>query len=117
MRQAKVVVRLIHDQLLTQPLFLLAERQDPSSDRRYMLADIKVEAFHKGRVDLPATRCQHVVDTIERTEDHPVFHTDQAPPAHGLDDLGIEQLWQGHPTGLGSGAFAWAALGLHPPPI
>src|SRR5712691_11949017 len=63
MRQAKIVIRVIHRQLLAHAGFLCAYGGDTPPHRRHMLADIEVEALHKGRVDLPALRGQHLLNS------------------------------------------------------
>src|ERR1043166_10048364 len=73
--------------------------------------------FNEGSVDLPAAGRQHVLDPLERAEDHAVLHLYQTAPPYGLDDLGIEEPGQGHPTGLGSCPCGLTAGGLYPLPI
>src|SRR6266566_3819428 len=114
MRQAEIVVGVKQGHLLAQTVLALAQRAGTTANRRHVLTEIEIEALHKGRVDLPATRCQHVVDTIERAEHPPVRHADQAPSAYRLHHLRIEQLWQGHPAGLRSGALGLPARWLYP---
>src|SRR5713101_5139730 len=114
MRQAKIIVDMVQDELLAQALLALAQRADPSSDRGHMLADGQVEALHERRVDLPAAGRQHLLDRLQRAEHDPVPHADQTPPAHGLDHLGVEQLWQRPPARLGVWSFVLAAWRLHP---
>src|SRR5947207_2716237 len=72
---------MVQSQLLAYAVLALAERGDPPSHRRHMLPDGQVEAFHEGRIDLPAARCQHLLDRLERAEHHAVRHAHQAPPA------------------------------------
>jgi len=55
-RQAKVVVRLIERQLLAQPLLALAQRADPSSDRRDMLAHRQVDTLDERGIDMQAAK-------------------------------------------------------------
>ena len=47
MGQAEVVVAVVQGQLLVQALFALAQGGDASADRRHMLTDGEVEAFHE----------------------------------------------------------------------
>jgi len=54
MGQTKVVIRLEERQLVAQPVFALAERGDPTTDGRHMLAEVEVEALNEGGIDLPA---------------------------------------------------------------
>ena len=56
MGETKVVIRLEERQLVAQPVFTLAERSDPTTDGRHMLAEVEVEAFNERCVDLPTTR-------------------------------------------------------------
>src|SRR5262245_60920729 len=100
MREAKIVVDMIQSELLPQPLFTLTQRADPSSDRRHMLANRKVNALNKRRIDLPAAGRQHLLDRLQRAEHDPVMHANQPPPAHGLHHLRIEQVGQWHPARL-----------------
>src|SRR2546425_322950 len=79
-----------------------------------MLANRQVEALNEGRVDVPAVRGQHLLDGRQRAEHDAVAYADQAPPAHGLDDLRIEQLRQWHPARLRRRAGGPAAWGLDP---
>jgi hypothetical protein len=39
---------------VAQPVFALAERGDPTTDSRHMLAEVEVEALDEGGIDLPA---------------------------------------------------------------
>src|SRR6266705_1803549 len=66
MRQHKVVIHLEQHQLLLQARCALAERVHPTSDRRDPLAEVKVEALHKGRVDGPPPRRADVGTTTSR---------------------------------------------------
>jgi hypothetical protein len=83
MRQTDVVGRLAQGELLPQASFPFAERVHPTADGGHMLADREVEALHKGRVDLPAAGRSHLLDGLQGSEDHPVAHPHQAPPAYG----------------------------------
>src|SRR5262247_4322634 len=82
-----------------------------------MLAHRQVEALDKGRVDLPTARREHLLDGRKGPEHHAVTHAHQAPPAHGLDHLRVEQPGPGHPAGLGRGPGGLTTCGLHPLPI
>src|SRR2546426_1931906 len=117
MWEAKVVVRVIQSQLLAYAVLALAERGDTTSHRRHMLTDSQVDAFNEGRVDVPAVRGQHLLNSRQRAEEHPVAHPHQAPPAYRLDHLRIEQTRQGHPAGLGSCPCGLTACGLYPLPV
>src|SRR5437867_4425138 len=54
---------------------------------------------------------------FQRAKHHTVLDTDEAPPAHGLDDLGVEELWPWHPARLRVWAFGLAPWRLDPVPI
>ena len=114
MRQHEIVVDLEQRQLLAQALLALAQRGNTPPHGGDMLTDGQVDALRKGGVDLPALRGQHVIDGIQRTKHDAVAHPDQASPAYRLDDLRVEQLWQGHPAGLGRRASGLTARELHP---
>src|SRR6266571_6589651 len=73
--------------------------------------------LNEGRVDVPAVRGQHLLDGRQRAEHDAVAYADQAPPAHGLDDLRIEQLRQGHPAGRGCWTFVLSTRELYPLPV
>jgi len=79
-----------------------------------MLTDGEIDAFHKRRIDLPATGSEHIMDGGQCAEDHTVAQPHEAPAPHGLDHLGIEQVGQGHPARLGRSARGLAALRMHP---
>src|SRR5262249_23754976 len=114
MGQTEIIVHQIQGQLLAYTILPLAERGDPTSHRRHMLTDGQVEALHEGRVDVPAMRGQHLLDRLQRAEDHPLAHPHQAPPAYRLDHLRIEQPRQRHPAWLGHRTFVLVAWWLHP---
>src|SRR5712691_9207536 len=46
MGQTEIIVHMIQGELLAYAVLTFAERTDPSSDRRHMLADGQVEALH-----------------------------------------------------------------------
>src|SRR3989442_11739972 len=89
MGQTAIVVTVEHGHLLQQPVFALAQCADPSPDRGHLLPDGAVEPLHAGGVALPAMRSPHVIDGLQRAKNPTVTHPHQAPPAHGLDHLGI----------------------------
>ena len=76
-------------ELLPQAVLALAERADPSSHCCHMLADGKVEPLDEGGLDLPASRRQHLLDSLQSPEHHAMRHGHQTPAAHGLDPLRI----------------------------
>src|SRR3989442_15486687 len=117
MRQAEIVVDVIQRQLLPQPILALTQRADPSSDCRHMLTHRQVDALNECRVDLPAVRGEPLLDGLQGTEHDAVAYADQAPPAHGLDDLRIEELRQGHPAGRGCWIFVLSTRELYPLPV
>src|SRR5262245_48906650 len=114
MGQTEIVVHLIQYKLLQQPLLALTQRADPSSDRGHMLADAQVHALNERGVDLPAAGRYHLLHRLERPEHHTVAHSYQVPPAHGLDDLRVEQLRQWHPARFRHRATGSAAWWLDP---
>src|SRR5712691_9991360 len=114
MWQAKVVICLKQRQLLVQARFLFAQRGDAPSNRSDMLTDAAVAALNECRVDLPAVRGEHLLDGLQGPEHDAVAYADQAPPAHGLDDLRIAQLRQWHPARLRCRAGGPAAWWLDP---
>lgn len=97
-RLCKHALAVEHRQLLPQPLLALTQRADPASDCRHVLTNRQVDALNECRVDLPAARRSHLLDRLEGPEHHTVAHAHQAPPADGLDHLGVKQLRQRHPA-------------------
>jgi hypothetical protein len=65
MGQAKVVVRVVQGQLLTQALLVFTQRDDAPTDRRHMLPNREVHALNEGRVDPPTVRWQHLVNRLK----------------------------------------------------
>jgi len=57
MGQAKIVVGVVHSQLLADAILTLTQRGDTSPDCRHMLADGEVDALHKRGIDLLAAWC------------------------------------------------------------
>src|SRR2546427_13035241 len=102
MGQAEIIIDLIQHQLLPEARLVFAQRGDATTDRRHMLADSEIEAFHEGGGDLPASGRQHVLDPLERAENHAERHLYQMAPPYGLDDLGIEEPGPRHPATRGS---------------
>ncbi len=45
MRQDEIVVDLEQHQLLAQAVLMLAQRVDPTADRRHMLPEVEIEAL------------------------------------------------------------------------
>src|SRR5712691_8396771 len=109
MREAKMVVDMVQNELLPQAVLTLTECGHPSPHRRDMLAHRQVEALNERRIDLPAVGRQHLLDCLHRAEHHAVAHPDQTSPAYGLDHLRIEQLRPRYPARRGHGAFALAS--------
>jgi hypothetical protein len=66
MGQAKVVIRLKHDQLLAYAGLVFAERDDAPANGGHMLADRQINPFNERRVDLPAVRCKYLVPNTTR---------------------------------------------------
>jgi len=83
------MLELVHGQLLSQTCLVFAERINPTADRRHMLPDVEVEALHQRRIDLPAVGRQHPLARFKGTKHHSVRDAHHAPPARGLDDLGV----------------------------
>src|SRR5262249_32984175 len=91
MREAKIVVHMVQNELLPQALLPFAEGGHPSPARGDMLADAQVDALAEGGVDLPAAGRQYLLDRLQRAESDPVRHADETATPHGLDHLCIEQ--------------------------
>src|SRR6516162_467681 len=68
MGPTEIIVAVKHGHLLQQPVLALAQRADPPSHRRHMLADGQVEALHECRLDLPAAGRQHLLDRLQRAK-------------------------------------------------
>src|SRR5262249_50717148 len=117
MREAKIVVDMIEGQLLVDAVLTLAQRGDPPSHRRHMLADAQVDALDEGGLDLPAVRRKHLLDGLEGAEHDAMRYGDQVPVPYGLDDLRIEQVGLWHPARLGRWTLRLPARWLHPLPI
>src|SRR6516164_8211743 len=105
---------MIQCELLVYALLTFAEGHDASTDGGHMLADGEVDALDEGGVDLPAVRGQHLLNSRQGTEDHPMAHPHQAPSAYRLDHLRIEQTRQRHPAWLGREALHPLARRLDP---
>jgi hypothetical protein len=99
MRQAKIVIGVEQHQLVPHAVLPLAQRGDTPSSCRHTLPKVQVEPLDKGRLDLPATGHQHLLDGLKGPEHHAVTHADQTPTPHDLEHLRIEQLWQRHRQG------------------
>jgi hypothetical protein len=70
--------------------FALAQRVDPTADRRHMLAEVQIQALDKRGVDRPAPLGQYLVDRLTRAEHHAVLDPHDASTPVRLHDLGIE---------------------------
>jgi len=79
-----------------------------------MVAHRTVRPCHERRVDLPAERLQHPVDSGQGADDHAGPHADHASSSIGRDHLGIAHVRQRPPAGLRRGACRPRARGLHP---
>jgi len=101
---------LIHYKLLPQAGLALAERADPPSHRRHLLAAGQGEALHARWIALPAAGRQPLLDRLQRAAHAPVSHAAQTAPPHRLDPLRVEQLRQGHPARFGPRALGLAPL-------
>jgi hypothetical protein len=93
-----VVIDLEQHHLLTQAVLALAQRGDPTSNRRHMLADAEVQALNEGRIALPATHRSDLRNRFSGAKHPPVRDTDQTTPAGRFDHLRIQQPGQRHPT-------------------
>jgi hypothetical protein len=76
-------------QLLAQSRFVFAQRVDPTTDRRHMLAKIQIQALDKGGMDLPTALGQDGFDGRCRAKDDAVFDPDDTPAPVTLG--GLEQ--------------------------
>jgi hypothetical protein len=116
-RQHKVRVDMVERQLLTSAVCPLAQRRGSAPDGRYRLAEAASDPLHKRGIDLTPQWAEHLLDRLDRAEHDAVLHVDEVPASHRLDHLRIEQLWPGHPAGLGRWTFVLTACWLHPVPI
>src|SRR5712691_463790 len=107
MRQTKVVIRLEHYQLLPHAILPLAERGDTTPYGRHPLPDVQVEPLDKGRIDLPATGRQHLLDGLKGSEHHAVAHADETPTPYGLTTCAYSNWGRGIQRGLGDGPLSW----------
>jgi len=101
MRQAKIVIHVVHSHLLPQALLSLAERGDATPNCRHMLAQAEVEALDEGGIDLPAAGRQHLLHRLQGAKHDPMPHADQTAPAGRFDHLRLQQLGPRHPARLG----------------
>ena len=105
MRQTKIVIGLEQPQLVPHAVFPLAQRGDPPPYCGHTLPDVQVEPLDEGRIDLPATGRQPLLDGLTRAAPDPVPHPHQTTAPHGLDHLRLEQLRERHPARLGRWAL------------
>ena len=70
------MVHVVQRQLLSQACLTLAQRAGTPSTDRDMLAQAEIEVLHPRGVDLPAQWTQHLIDSLDRAEDHPVRDVD-----------------------------------------
>jgi hypothetical protein len=80
MRQYEIMVDVEQRELRLYAAFALAQRVDPTPDRRHALADIEIEPFDKGGIDLPATGNQDLLDRRTRAKHHLVVHPNHTLP-------------------------------------
>src|SRR5439155_16240334 len=114
MRQAKIVIHVVHSSLLPQALLALAERGDATPNRRHLLAQAEVEALDEGGLDVPAAGRQHLLHRLQGAKHDPLPHADQTAPAGRVDHLRIQQLGPRHPARLGGWSLVLAAWRLDP---
>jgi len=112
--QYEMMVGVAHRQLMLQAVLVLAQRVDPASYRGHPLAHVQGEPCKKGRLALPVTGSQHPRDGLTWAAPHLMVAVHAAPAAVRLDDLGLEPVGQGHPTGLGPGPLVMVPLWCHP---
>jgi hypothetical protein len=108
------VIHLEQGQLIPQARFALAERIDPTTNRRYALTNIEVEPFDKRGIDRPATLRQDLLHRLNCPEDDAVTDAPQASTPRRLDHLCVEERRQRHPPRLRSWSCGLATLGVHP---
>src|SRR6266581_7048458 len=100
MRQDEIVVDLEQHQLLAQAVLMLAQRVDPTADRRHMLPEVEIEALYESGVDVPALRSQYLINGLQRAKHDAMVHPHQATAANDFNDLRVEQPGPWHPPGL-----------------
>src|SRR5262245_36791922 len=93
---------------------MLAQRIHSAPNGGDVLAEVQIQPLNKGRVNLPAVLRQPRSDRSQRAADHPVVHPYQAPSAHRLEDLRVEQAGPWQPARLGPWPFRLRAFGLLP---
>src|SRR5215467_5620916 len=114
MRQTKIVIHLVHRPLLPYAVLALTERVDPTSHRRYPLANIEVQPFDKRCIDLATTRCQHLLHPLHGAEHHPIRDAHDAPAPVRLHYLRVEQLGDRYPARFGQWTLLSAPCWLTP---
>jgi hypothetical protein len=77
-------------QLIEQAIFALAQGVHATPQRRDALTDIEVEACPNGRVALPATCRQDVLNRPQGAEHDAVLHPDHMTMPVLLDDRRLE---------------------------
>jgi hypothetical protein len=105
MREAKVERHLEERQLLPQAVLPLAQRIDSTPHCCHTLADVQVEPFDEGGVDLPAAGRKQLFNAFHRAEYQSVLDGHDAPAPVRLHHLDIKQLWQGIQRGFELGPF------------
>jgi hypothetical protein len=75
---------------MVQAVFALAQRIHPAPHGCHPLADVEVETLHKGRIALPTTHRQDLLNSLKRAEPHPGCDPNETPPSYRLHHLGIQ---------------------------
>src|SRR5512132_2428966 len=114
MGQADMMRPVAQRALLVYACGVCAHRVDATAHGGHMLADGPVQAFDKGRGDVPTTGGSARLDRLERPAHDAVAPADQAATAIRLDHLRIEAPRSWPPARLGRWTSRLAAFGLHP---
>jgi hypothetical protein len=116
MGQAEIVLHRDAPPLLTQSVGALTRGRAASPHRCAPLAQAPIEPFDQCRLALPAAGRSPRLDCRWRAKHHAVPHRAEAPSAHGLDHLGVQQRRQRPPAGLGRRPSGLAPRRLQPGP-
>src|SRR5262245_59175678 len=105
MGQTEIIMDRIQGPLLPYACLVFAQCRNTPSTSGDMLAQVEIEALAEGGVDVPTTRREHLLDSLQGSEHDAVAHVHQAPTPYGLDHLRRLPPWQWHPARLGQRAF------------